>query len=201
MLLSPQRVDGPLVSDRLGGGPKYSNLNSGEDEGGAIVRTLLRLLDEPRLDRRALLGRASVTSPAAPIWATRRQDVFGVEPTGEDTFSAVVRDRHVGRPFGGHHLMGLASRAASATVEAPVAAVPHAVRARFLRAGKTGESSQIVGGPGARGRTIAVRRLTDVQAPRVLLAVEPSFHAGYKGASGRRSVPRCGLRSAPCSHR
>jgi acyl-CoA thioesterase len=91
-------------------------------------------------------------------------DVFAVQPGPVGAFSAVVPDAEAGRPFGGH-LIGLAVRAAAATVSGPVAGAPHAVHARFVRAGRTGEPVRI-----------DVARLADNKVPRVIVIVDRMPH-------------------------
>jgi acyl-CoA thioesterase-2 len=118
-----------------------------------------------------------VTGPAAATRAVSLEDVFRVEPARDGTFTAEVPEADMGgRPFGGH-LIGLAVRAAARTVADHVAPVPHAVHARFVRAGRTGEPVEIQVERVHDGRTIAVRRLTVVQESRTLLTGELSFAA------------------------
>jgi len=103
-------------------------------------------------------------------------DIFTIKPADGGAFDAVIPDADAGRPFGGH-LIGLAIRAAASTVGAAVSPVPHAVHARFLRAGRTGEPVRLTVASVHDGRTIAVRQLTAVQGTRALLTAELSFQA------------------------
>lgn len=104
------------------------------------------------------------------------EDIFTIKPAAGGAFNAVIPDAGTGRPFGGH-LIGLAIRAAASTVGVAVSPVPHAVHARFLRAGQAGEPVRLTVTPVHDGRTIAVRQLTAVQGTRALLTAELSFHA------------------------
>jgi acyl-CoA thioesterase len=131
-----------------------------------------------------------VSSPAAQAPTAGLGDVFRVEPDAGGAFVAVVPDGDgdMGRPFGGH-LMGLAIRAAACTVDADVAPVPHAVHARFVRAGTVREPVRMVVDRVHDGRTIAVRRLTAVQGPRTLMTAELSFHAAGEGEQWQADRP------------
>jgi acyl-CoA thioesterase-2 len=115
----------------------------------------------------------------APAEGSGGQDLaglFAVEPAADGGFTARVPDGDGGRPFGGH-LIGMAIRAASATVDGRPGGAPHAVHARFVRAGRAGDAVHIGVERVHDGRSTAVRRLTLTQASRVLLTAELSFHA------------------------
>jgi acyl-CoA thioesterase-2 len=118
-------------------------------------------------------------------------DIFTIKPAADGAFDAVVPDADAGRPFGGH-LIGLAIRAAASTVGSAVSPVPHAVHARFLRAGRTGEPVRLTVASVHDGRTIAVRQLTAVQGARALLTAELSFQADAQ--EERWQAPRNPLR-------
>jgi acyl-CoA thioesterase-2 len=115
-------------------------------------------------------------------------DVFAVRPDPDGAFTAIVPDTEAGRPFGGH-LIGLAVRAAAATVSGPVAGAPHAVHARFVRAGRTGEPVRIDVARLHDGRSTAVRRLTVDQGSRILLTADVSFHADEEGDEWQAAAP------------
>jgi acyl-CoA thioesterase II len=118
-----------------------------------------------------------VSAPGAQSGTAGLHEVFRIDPAGDGAFVATVPDAGTGRPFGGH-LIGLAIRAAASTVEGEVARVPHAVHARFVRAGRAGDTARIAVDRVHDGRTIAVRRLTVVQDGRTLVTAELSFAAG-----------------------
>lgn len=118
-------------------------------------------------------------------------DIFTIKPAADGAFGAVIPDAGTGRSFGGH-LIGLAIRAAASTVGGAVSPVPHAVHARFLRAGRAGEPVRLTVAPVHDGRTIAVRQITAVQGTRALLSAELSFHAAAQ--EERWQAPRHPLR-------
>jgi len=102
--------------------------------------------------------------------------VLAVTPVGPGVLTAQVPASDGRRPFGGH-LIGLALRAAATTLDASVAAVPHAVHARFLRAGRTEQPVRLEVTPVHDGRSVTVRRVALLQADRLLLSADFSFHA------------------------
>ena len=117
------------------------------------------------------------------------RDVFRMEPDGNAAFVAELPDAGMDRAFGGH-LVGLAIRAAASTVPDVTAPAPHAVHARFVRSGRTGEPVRLLVDRVHDGRTIAVRRLTAVQGSRTLLTADLSFHAAEEGEHWQAQQPR-----------
>jgi len=116
-----------------------------------------------------------VSGFAAQPHTEELEDIFTIEQAADGAFDAVIPDAEARRPFGGH-LMGLAIRTAASTVGAAVSPVPHAVHARFLRAGRAGEPVRLTVASVHDGRTIAVRQVTAVQGTRALLTAELSFY-------------------------
>jgi acyl-CoA thioesterase II len=130
-------------------------------------------------------GSAAAEEPAPPAVLA---DLLAVVPAGAGVFTARVPGTDGQRPFGGH-LIGLALRAAAATLDGPVAPAPHALHARFVRAGRPLEPVRIEVAPVHDGRSIAVRRVTVVQDSRTLLSSEFSFHAPEAGEDWQAEQP------------
>lgn len=128
--------------------------------------------------------------------AARLDDIFAVTPAGPadhagGEFDAVIPDAGTGRPFGGH-LIGLAIQAAAGTMTGELSPVPHAVHARFVRAGRVGEPLRLTVARVHDGRKIAIRQVTAAQGSRTVLTAELSFHAAAE--DGRWQAGRDPLR-------